>query len=330
MYKSKKFKGRTARFVQPAATAGAVMYKAAKIIAGRYKKTRKYPNLKRKAFKAGPRVSVRNLTKQVRALSKTVNTDKALFIKKYRIMESLKIASINQVIYAARALNNVSVLEGVIDAVKYFDPNDPGTLITVNLATPTFQQKVRFTKSYLVGNIRNNYSVPCVVDCYFLNVKKDTNIEPDTAMSNSLADLSNAAITSPLIYPTDCHDFTDLYKIVKHKKQLLNPGQEFNFSGSCPSFSYDVSLSDSHTSSYQKYFNGSVMLTRVEGVMGHGQTSGVGQLKGGVDIEWRRIHHVEYEGGVNTTYIEVSDSPGNIEGNHVCSQLEAEQEQYAL
>lgn len=282
----------------------------------------------KRAMRARPKKTLKAVAKEVNNLKKKVSTLNTIYIKKYRSYGSLT-ASTNQTNYAVTTLNSASVINGVIDSVKYFNPSAPSTLINVDLTAPTYQQKVSITKSYMRLTIRNNFSVPCFVDVYFVKCKKDTSIDPDTAISNALADMSNASLTASQVFPTDCHDFNDLWKIVKHKRYLMNPGKTVIFTGSCPSFDYDVSLSDSQTESYLRYMHGSQIMVRVEGMIAHGLASGVGNMQCGVDYELRRHHTVEYSGGVATQYIEVEDNTQVISGTHQCSQPDSEQAAYA-
>lgn len=331
------YRRKAGNFVGAAGTLGTIytgargLYRGAQFVRNKYAKAIRKPNPSRYPKQKKilrPKKTLKAVAKEVNSLKKRVSTMNTLYTKKYRAFGSLTAAT-NQTGYVATALNNSGVVNGVIDAVKYFNPSAPSTLINVDLTAPTYQQKVRIVRSHLSYTIRNNFSVPCYVDAYFLKVKKDTSIDPDTAMSNSLADMSNAGLTSSQIYPSDCHDFKDLWRIIKHKRIRLDAGKEFIFSAACPSFEYDISLSDSQTESYLKYMHASCIMIRVEGIVGHGSTSGVDMMQCGVDYEVRRIHTVEYSGGVNTEYIEVDDNTQVISGTHQCSQLTNEQAAYA-
>lgn len=275
-----------------------------------------------------PKKTLKAVAKEVNSLKKKVAVLNTKYTKKYRTLGALTCLT-NQCAYQTLSVNSASVLEGVIDSVKYFNPSAPGTLINVDLTAPTYQNKVRFTKSYVGATIRNNFSVPCYVDIYMCVAKRDTSIAPETAISNSFTDMTNAVITNSPMYPTDAHDFKDLWKIMKHKRIRLDAGKEFTFSSVLPAFDFDVSLSDSQTESFLKYFHGAALLLRIEGILGHGATSGTGMMPCGVDYEFRRIHTVEYSGGVNTEYIELDDNTSAISGTHQCSQLDNEQAAYA-
>lgn len=273
---------------------------------------------------------VNNISKQVKTLQKKVNASLSTYIKKSRSYGSAIIANVEECVYSSQTVHNISVLQGVIDSVKYFDPATPATLINVDLSAPTFQNQVDFTSSYSSVIAMNNYSVPVRVRSYFFEVRKDTSIAPETAISNGLTDMSNGTITSPLIYPSDVHDLNDLWSVKSSKSALLMPGQELQHSWNAPSFKYDVSLSDSHNTTYQKYFHGCVHVFRIEGVPSHGSTSGQTQGKAGIDWIFNRIHKVEYPGGSNIKYLEVDLTSGSAVGTVQCSLPSVSQETYTL
>lgn len=218
----------------------------------------------------------------------------------------------------------------MIDAVKYFNPAVPGTLVSVDMTSPTFQQQIRFTKSYGRLDVRNNYSVPCKATLYILKVKSDTSISPESAIAASAADETNTTIVDRLLFPTDCHEFNDLWSIVKSKTFYLQPGQEASMNHSFPVFNFDPALADDHSDTFQKRFHSGYGMVRVEGVLAHGSTSGMTHSKAGVDCSFVQIHTVKYPAGVSVQYLEIVDAPTTIVGTCQLSQLDSEQATYAL
>jgi len=271
-----------------------------------------------------------SLQRQVTALKQQVNTQMGTYTQKLRTYLAAISANANECDYASISFNSNTVLAAVIDAVKYFNPAAPGTLVSVDMTAPTFQQQIRFTKSFGKISIRNNYSVPCRATMYMLRCKVDTSITPETAIAASCTDETNSSIVSPLIFPSDCHQFNDLWSIVSSKSVYLKPGDESSLSHSYPAFNFDPALDDDHGLSYQKHYHGSIMMVRVEGVIAHGSTSGMTHSKAGVDVVYDQIHTVKYPAGVNVNYIEISDSPITVVGTLQVSQPEAEQATYAL
>lgn len=293
-----------------------------------YKKRTPYRKYRR-SYRKRDSKACKAIKKDLTKLKKRVDASLSTYIKKTRTVNAC-IATAGLCNYSSFAMNNVSNLQDVIDAVKYFDPSAPSTLINVDLSAPTFQNQVLFQTSYGKVMARNNYVVPVVVRIYWIEVRKDTSIAGETAISNSLSDMSNATISSPLVYPSDCHDFNDLWKISKSSVQELSPGQSCSLSWSCKPFSYDVSLSDSHTSSFQTYFHGSQCMVRVEGVPAHGSTSGVSQVGCGVDIHFERKHVVTYPGGTDVKFLEIDDNLDTIVGTLQVTQYDTAQEAYSL
>lgn len=296
-----------------------------RVIKSRRKLVVRRPYRKRRYKKS----SVKKLTSKVSKLKKQVESNMSTYIKKERFYRDCLVANDGECNYTLKSFNYTTGLDAAIDAVKYFDPSVPGTLINVDMSVPTFQQQILFEKNYAKMLVRNNYSVPARVTLYLLHNKFDTSITPTTSISNSLTDMSNATITDSMVYPTDCHDFNDTWRIAKSKTDTLQVGGELSLSYASPSFKYDISLVDSHTSVYQKHFHACVLMVRVEGVPSHGQTSGVSQAKAGVDVFFDMIHRVKYPGGADLKYLEIVNSPDAITGNDVVSEWQHEQAQYA-
>lgn len=294
------------------------------------KSIRKAPRLKARKGRKIRQSQVKQLSKKVSKISKQMKSNTATYKKKLRDYSTLRISNAGEAAYFSNAFNSTAIIESAIDSVKYFDPATPGTLINVDLTAPTFQNQVRITSSYSNMIAKNNYVVPVKCTMYVFKVRKDTSIGVTTSMSNSLSDMSNGTIASPLIYPSDCHDTMDLWKIDVSKSAILAPGEVMSLSKSYPSFSYDVSLTDSHSLSYQTAYHGSMLIVRIEGVVGHGSTSGINQLIGGVDIQYDRHHTVEYPGGADIKYLEVIAQPITVVGTLQVSQCNTEQEAYSL
>lgn len=298
------------------------------------------PDVVKRSYKAAKKAPPRKyrkrynkkktLTRKVNELSRQVKSTTSKYIKKSRNFDQLINTTDNYVNMVSHAICSITQLQAAIDSVKYFDPSVPGTLINVDLSAPTFQNQVYFKRVWGRITARNNYGVPCKVTLYVCTNKKDTSITPITAINNGLADMSNGAINDTLVYPTDVHDFNDLWNIEKSKSFVLNPGDECSISHSVKPFRYDVSLSDSHNTEYAKYFHGSVLMIRLTGILCHGATSGASTIKAGVDYHYDRIYEVQYPGGADTTYLEISDNPETMVGTATVSIPDAQQAIYTL
>jgi len=282
---------------------------------------------RRPARRMKPKRAVKgnSLKKQVARIQQQLSTQTGTYTQKTRVYGAVLTSAAGECAYHVQSMNSVVNLSAVIDAVKYFNPSVPGTLISVDMTAPTFQQEVLFTKSYLNCLVRNNYSVPCKVTVYMLRSKTDNSISPTTAMSSSLTDQSNATIASPLIYPTDCHEFNDLWRIEKSQTVTLQPGKEFTYSMASKPFKFDPPLADDVSTTYQPKYHGNACMIRLDGVLGHGATSGIKYLSAGIDYRFEKIYTVKYPAGINVQYTEIVDSQDTIVGSHVVSQLQNEQ-----
>jgi len=285
---------------------------------------------KTRAARSTIKPAISKIARDVKQLKRKERCAITTFTQKNRTHSSCIPTAIMEASYVSQSMNSIANLEAVIDAVRFFNASVPGTPIVADLSAIGYQSSVDFVKSYCDITARNNYSVPVNVSLYIVKVKKDTSIAPITAMINGAADQTNNTILNTMMYPSDIHDFKDLYHIVKSKSKLLQPGQELTLGHGFPKFKYDISLSDSQTSTYQKYFHGSLMMVRVHGVVSHGSTSGVTTGRCGVDIQFDRIYKIEYEGGMQADYIEYNVSGDTIVGTTQVSQLDSEQATYAL
>lgn len=278
------------------------------------KKAKKAPKLKR-----GKGARMAKLSKQVRNLQvRTKQTQGELI---YRSRESGRVTvNVNAQGASDFTGHTITTLEGVLANCKFFNPSVPGTLTTADLSSGTYYQEINFARSTTKLIARNNYQVPCRVSIYCFVVKEDTSISPKTAWNNGLTDISSLTNASPMVYPTDSQQLSDLYYIAVSQKKILNPGQEIELVYSPPGFMYDKSLSDSHNLSYQaKYCNHS-WLVNVEGIMGHDTTQAeIGCLQGGVDVGVHRSFRVLYAAGANIKILAVSDSFNSFTNGGVVS-----------
>lgn len=189
-------------------------------------------------------------------------------------------------------------LESALGAVRYFDPSTPGTLISADLGSPTYSQKIKM-KSYTKYTIRNNYQVPCDVTLYLLEVREDTTILPETARTDGLSDVGAPSSSSAFVYPTDSPVFMQLWKIKQSKKCRLECGKEFSMTHG-NEFMFDPSEVDSHDSTYQRGFKTYAFMIRVKGVLGHDSvnfSSEFGLVMGQVDASYATTYTVIYNSG---------------------------------
>lgn len=288
------------------------------------RKAAKKPSLKRslmpqrqpavKRMKGGKQQSLKERIKRVEAKA---SVDMGVHIGRYRAVASLSCGNTTATYYE-RAFNRISEFEAVIANLQYYDPSNPGTLTTASGATGTFQRDIMFKSIYNCVRARNNYIFPVRLTCYFFQCKGDTNISPNTYRTDGIADVTSSTSTL-LTYPTDSQSLMDQYALVKTLKKTLNPGDEFFGSIVHKDIKYDPSLSDSHTSEFQKRNKAGAILVRIEGIIAHNATttSTVGTGPGQVDLDYRQTYTIEYPAGAKIKRIFVQDDQNALASNEI-------------
>lgn len=267
----------------------------------------KYSSKKRYVRKRKSQTKINKLSKSVKELRRTAEADQGVLTFRSRIT-GRNVAAVNAASYADLGILSTSFYETVLAQLRYYDPTAPATLVQADGTTGSFMKDFLFSKVYVRLVARNNYQVPCTVVVYSCNVKEDTSIQCLTAMTNGLADVGNPTATSPLVYPTDSPQFSDLWKIVKTSRKVLQPGEEIVVTHSAKSFFYDPSLVDSHAVSFQARYSGFGMMIRCEGVLAHDTTlDEQGTIACGVDYQVTRTCQVKYAAGADIEYLYVTD-----------------------
>lgn len=236
------------------------------------------------------------LKKRVKRLEKQIKGNTSVLTYKLDSAEAVKPA-IAGALNGYRNVVYTADIESAIAQCRYFDPSNPGTLITGSLATPTYQQKIRIAV-YTKTVIKNSYMVPCVVTYGVLTPKQATSITPTTAWTNGLADQGNPTNTSYLLGMSDSIQFKQLWSCMKwHSKQLM-PGEQIVVIHNQPIFDYDPAYQDSESETYNRREKSAVVFYRVRGVLSHDTANaqiGIGQA--GIDIHSRSTYKIYYNSG---------------------------------
>lgn len=251
---------------------------------------------------------VAKLKRQVRDLNRKANDSLGTLI--YRITDgAVQISNVNTAGNESFSLNTTTEIETVLAQLRYYNPSSPATLVTADYTTGSYSKKINIKHSVCKVTVRNNYQTPCIVRCWKMHVKTDNSINPETAWSNGLADISNGGLNDIHMYPSDSPQFTDLYKSEKEISIYLNPGKERTFSISCKSVHYDPSVVDSQTDTNQKGCSTKWMMFNVAGVISHDSSAAqYGCIGCGVDFLVKKTYVVEYEAGANIKYIYLSNN----------------------
>lgn len=253
-----------------------------------------------------PKTKQAKMSAQIKDIQKKMSSSLSLIT--YRVSNTARgLAAVNQQQILAVSGSSISSLEGVLAQLRFFNPAVPGTLITADLASPSFAQTIRFKSQFCRVTFRNNYQTPCHLKVYASSPKDDTNITFGTAWTNGLADNASGALTStdPGVYISDSKQLSELWKVQKKAKALLQPGDELVFVYSTDGFDFDPSYADSHNVTYQRAYKSYSIDAFVQGVIGHDTAlDQQGLLAAGVDYEVERVWKVEYDaGGIDLDYI---------------------------
>ncbi len=250
----------------------------------------------------------KKIKSQIKELKRLAESDMGTHIHCIRLT-SFTSAAHNAVTYSNWNSINIVNIELALAQLRYYNPEIPATLTQAVGATGSFQKEFYFKKIYTKMTVRNNYQIPIDVSVYACRVRDDTGIEPDTAVTNGLVDVGGPTGTSPLVYPTDSIQFTDLWRIEASKKVMLEPGTQCSLGVPTKSFQYDPSISDSHTEAFQTRFKGLSYLVRLTGCLGHDTVEAEFALnQSKADIYLDTTFEIQYAAGADIKFITIADS----------------------
>lgn len=246
------------------------------------------------------------LKKQVKEIKRVLNSQRAIHVHRVRTAFDLD-AAVNSIAMNSTAYT-IANLESAMANLRYFDPGT-NALVTASPASGTYSREILVKKVVYKIIARNNYQVPCRLTLYACRPKIDTSVTPSTYFFNGLTDQGNPTNTSQLVHLTDSQEFKDAWSIEKSKQFVLKPGEEVSMYHSLKPFSYDFSLSDTHTLSYQRKANGFSWIQRVEGILGHDTIADEqGFLAASCDFAPEVKYEFNYDAGKDLHDISISDN----------------------
>lgn len=210
-------------------------------------------------------------------------------IQKVTFTTSALTCSVNQCAYAEYSINTTSVVEGLID----------GEILKVETGNETAedfrvggrQRKVLFLPTKAMLQVRNNDTQAFRIDLYScIPKRKNTSIAPAQSIQEGLDDFGggdNGWETNPGFWPQHSLAFFKSYRIGRHMKRILRPGQECTFAIRGPKFIYNPDEYDHHNVSFM-WFTRHILI-RVCGTLSHDQTSttNIGLTGGQLDAAFR-------------------------------------------
>lgn len=275
--------------------------------------------------------AVNNIAQRVAKLERTQVDTMSTLVYRYDIKDTLR-PSVGSASYGYKDAVSIAIIELAIAQCRFFDPSAPGTLITGSLATPTFSQKIQVS-AYSQCIITNNYQVPCVVTYGLTKPKEDTSITPNQAVSNGLVDVGNPDSSSTLISYRDSPQFRDLWPCKLNSKRLA-PGETLKMIHGQKAFTYDPSLFDSETETYQRVARSAVFIYRCQGVLGHDNvvSSEQGMLPAGIDVYVSTTYTIKYNSGGSAikTIVLNENASQTFTNAGVVSQVAVDNQSYSV
>jgi len=251
------------------------------------------------------------------------NADVGTHTERFRSTHRFLVGAVNESAFSGVDMCNISKLETVLSHLQYYDPAAPSTLVTASALTGTYKKRFLVQSISHKVIIRNNYQVPIRLKLYIAVPKKDHSQDIASAFTTGIADIGSLTATSPLVYPTDSNQLTNLYKFVKSVSIVLAPGKERVMYHKTSPFEYDPSFVDTHSDTYQARYGASTFAIRVEGVLGH-DTSADQQttMLGGVDVELNSTYKIKYPAGAKIEYIYLSNNAdATFTNGGVCTNM---------
>lgn len=266
-----------------------------------HKKATNSKNKSNRKKKMRPKTPVKVLAKQVKAIQKSIATVKSRHIYKKSLLGNA-LSLVGRCNHVSLPANFTTYDEQFCANLRFFDPANPGTLVTANPNTGTYARDITFKNVYAKLHLRNNYQVPARIKVYLCKVKVDTSDSVVTTYTSAIADqVINASVdeTDMLIHITDVARVKDMWEVDCVLDRVLEPGQEASVSHSTGPYDFDPSHVDQFSDTYQKAFKAFEFVLRVEGVLGHDTTVTTEQttMLAGVDIERLWKVDIEYNAG---------------------------------
>jgi len=275
------------------------------------------PVRKKKTFRSKTAKKMNTCEKAIKELRQSEKASLGIMKYRNRVVQNRLLCGINA--QNALDINPIGTfsVEGVLTNLKFYDPSNPGTLITASGSAGTYQRNVLIKSISSKVLLRNNYQSDVKITMYHCKVKDDTNQLPKGAWNYAIADGGNAGTINALSqYPTDYNLVNDLWKLKVLTKTTLSPGQSVECAYQTDSFEYDSSTVDTHPLSYQNEYNASSCLVVVEGTVSHDTSlDQQGLCEAGVDISYQNTYVVSYNAGININYIHVDNSGVNTPTN---------------
>lgn len=196
-----------------------------------------------------------------------------LAIKEYRNIDAQNIVcTANNCVYAEFNGITSSLLETAVQDVTFIDRAATPAVDTINLTDQTTKHDMDFRNLYSHVRFKNNNELTGILDVYCFICKDKSNSAPKTWMTNEDANFGVTNIDTNInTWPSDSKEMLKHWKMEKHTKAVLGPGDTLDVYWSRKRRIYDPKSKDSNGVAYQH--GDQVWLFRLQGDITHGNTS---------------------------------------------------------
>lgn len=234
-------------------------------------------------------------------------------------------SSVNSQGVVSVGINTLAQMQSVVSNLLYYDPSNPGTLITANYETGTYSRDLCFKSIYGKIKATNNYQVPCECTIYLCEPVADTGSSPSTIWTSAIADNPGtgvSAITDINQYPSDFDTFKKIWKAKRMNCKILQPGQSMSAISEVKDLDYDPAVADVQSDQYQKMNKNRAWLVVVKGLIAHDTSlDQQGLAQAGVDFQYDTTYKLKYDAGVNLSFV-ISDNQGSAFTNGAVQSLQ--------
>lgn len=246
--------------------------------------------------------------RQIKDVKKQIDSINSTFIFREAVYGEL-LSQINATTSAELQAGSVGDFNSSLNVAKIYDPVT-GQLVDTDLSVGGTNKEVRCTGWHQELTLRANYIVDAHYTIYSCTVKIDTDKPPLTMWLTGLGDMTNAGISSNLMYPSDVRELNEVWNVKKVKQGVLASGQEIRVSHyHNKPFMFSHSLNQEIDATFLKRYGTQFFIIRLSGPVGHDSIAPDlgGYVQTGVDLMVKRTIKWEYDGGANFTFIRVSN-----------------------
>lgn len=184
---------------------------------------------------------------------------------------------------------NVTELLNATDKRKIRNVAATSANLTQNVTTETGAQSLSISLSR-TAHCFNNFAIPFWVDLYSTVPKVDQGGGPVATYTAGMTDMGLVDGTGPdatsiFGYPTMSQDFRKFWKIVKHKRVCLGPGESLSINFK-KKFKWSPSSTQAHSDAFQPSIGGHVFMVRLQGCYGHATSDATQLGVGATSLDW--------------------------------------------